>query len=397
MKKLSQLMFLLVFSLVTIVITSSNSFAVPSFARQTQMECSSCHFQHMPALNSFGRAFKQGGYVDAAFDLIEGENNLSLPAVFPVSMVTKIRIQRQDNDTGTGKATSIGEYQNPDELAILIAGRASENLGYFLEDGFGGVGNFKVDMNWEMGAGKIHVIPFFTDAFGPGFVMETKNTGAVRNQRSNEDRKAISVHQKLGIGAGGAEGFGFAYTQPEFYASIVLFTPEHHASGGIDAFANYVNAAFFFEVAGFDMGVGVQSWSGESKLDDGAIEKKVARTGIDFQAQGEAGGMPLGVYFNYATVGKDDFGGSVWSFAGTDDVSGMSLVAELGVIPNQTSVSLGYLTADDGTDSMNNIFFGVNHLLAQNVSLSLGQTMYGGDHADGDLDAHTTLMLMVGF
>lgn len=36
--------------------------AVPAFARQTGMACNSCHFQHFPTLNAFGRAFKAGGY-----------------------------------------------------------------------------------------------------------------------------------------------------------------------------------------------------------------------------------------------------------------------------------------------------------------------------------------------
>ena len=35
---------------------------MPAFARQTGMACNACHFQHFPALNQFGRTFKQGGF-----------------------------------------------------------------------------------------------------------------------------------------------------------------------------------------------------------------------------------------------------------------------------------------------------------------------------------------------
>ena len=45
------------------------AFAVPAtsqaaamYARQTGQACATCHFQHYPLLNEYGRAFKAGGY-----------------------------------------------------------------------------------------------------------------------------------------------------------------------------------------------------------------------------------------------------------------------------------------------------------------------------------------------
>src|SRR3989338_574991 len=69
--------------------------AVPAFARQTGQACSTCHFQHFPALNAFGRAFKAGGYTQIGGQgKIEGED-LSIPDPLNASLVTKIRYRRQ--------------------------------------------------------------------------------------------------------------------------------------------------------------------------------------------------------------------------------------------------------------------------------------------------------------
>ncbi|MDH5736606.1 MAG: cytochrome C, partial [Gammaproteobacteria bacterium] len=54
----SLLFFFITFNL----FSSFNTYAVPAFARQTDMTCNSCHFQSFPALNSFGRVFRAGGY-----------------------------------------------------------------------------------------------------------------------------------------------------------------------------------------------------------------------------------------------------------------------------------------------------------------------------------------------
>ncbi|MGZ8548344.1 MAG: hypothetical protein ACXW33_07030, partial [Sulfuricurvum sp.] len=46
----------------TTLMVATPSQAMPAFARQTGMECASCHFQHYPLLNETGRAFKASGY-----------------------------------------------------------------------------------------------------------------------------------------------------------------------------------------------------------------------------------------------------------------------------------------------------------------------------------------------
>ena len=119
---------------------SKEAFAVPAFARQTGMACAMCHFQHYPALNPFGMAFKMNGYtLIGAQGKVEGEG-LSIPDTLNASLVTKIRYQKTNgvDDPATPEnekkiGTNKGELQFPDEGALLIGGRAGEHVGFLLE------------------------------------------------------------------------------------------------------------------------------------------------------------------------------------------------------------------------------------------------------------------------
>ena len=50
-----------IFVILIYFLSAKDTFAIPSFARQMNMPCSSCH-TIFPELNSFGRAFKLNGY-----------------------------------------------------------------------------------------------------------------------------------------------------------------------------------------------------------------------------------------------------------------------------------------------------------------------------------------------
>ena len=44
------------------LLLSRSADAIPVFARKYQTACQTCHWATFPALNSFGRAFKDNGY-----------------------------------------------------------------------------------------------------------------------------------------------------------------------------------------------------------------------------------------------------------------------------------------------------------------------------------------------
>lgn len=110
--------------------------AVPSFARQNGLPCSTCHTQ-WPQLNDYGREFKESGY-NTAEDTEEIADFVSLDKTFPASAVVNMRFF----DKRTSKTTTAEELTDKDkmlklraghELEAFFAGRASENISFFAE------------------------------------------------------------------------------------------------------------------------------------------------------------------------------------------------------------------------------------------------------------------------
>src|SRR5450830_457443 len=79
----------LFFALVVLALAPSTSFAVPSFARQTGMDCAACHTS-FPELTPFGRDFKLNGYT-------LGERQL-----FPVAAMAQFGVTHMDKQTTNG-------------------------------------------------------------------------------------------------------------------------------------------------------------------------------------------------------------------------------------------------------------------------------------------------------
>lgn len=402
---------------------SSNSHAVPAFARANGMECSTCHFHQFPLLNAFGRDFKANGYTLAKKEeLVEGEK-LSIPHDLGASLVTKIRYQKTNGDDDT-KATNNGDFQFPDEAALLLGGRVAENIGFLLElSTFGTTSevddhthtydptltttpqntssngghdhdlslfaSFKMPFVYDVAGAKASVIPFTTDSLGASYGFELLNTGAVRNVRMTEHRKEVSAQQYLGTD-GEATGVAFVAYHDTGYINYSLWKPVHGSSSA--SFLNYLRVAATPQVAGWDLGVGGQLWSGTSKDDTDGTEKKSNAWAVDAQAQGTVGSMPLGIYLTYGSADKD-------SDLEKTDSKATSIAAELGILP-ATFVSVAYRTADVAGDSDNAIALGVKYHMVQNVQLSLNHSIYSGDVYDpkpATGDQLTTLMLFAAF
>ena len=80
--------------MLTASILSLPAFAIPSFSRQTGIDCKACHEQHMPLLNDFGQSFKASGYRTMGRQPSVESENLSIPEVLNASMLLKGRYQR---------------------------------------------------------------------------------------------------------------------------------------------------------------------------------------------------------------------------------------------------------------------------------------------------------------
>lgn len=396
-------------AVVGIFAISSNSYAVPAFARLNGMACSTCHYQQFPMLNAFGRDFKANGYTMVKKEeLVEGDK-LSIPHDLGVSLVTKIRYQKTNGGDDT-EATNNGDLQFPDEAALLLGGRVAENIGFLLEaslipgektvtDSGGDTAkvpetnlytSFKMPFVYDVAGAKVSVIPFTTD-LGASYGFELLNTGAVRNVRVTEHRKDVSAHQYLGTD-GDATGIAFVGYNETGYVNYSLWKPVHGSSSA--SFLNYLRVVATPQVAGWDVGVGAQIWSGTSTdvTTTPNTKEKSDAWAIDAQAQGIVANMPLGVYFTYGSVGKN-------STQEKADSKATAIAADLGVLPS-TQVTAALRIGDSAGQSDNAITVGARHLLAQNVQLSLNHSIYSGDAYDpapATGNQLTTLMLFAAF
>ncbi|NEX23519.1 hypothetical protein G3480_25100 [Thiorhodococcus mannitoliphagus] len=414
----------------TTLFTTPDAKATPAFARQVGLACAACHNQNFPALNSFGRSFKAGGYTMVGTQaLIEGDH-LSLPSVLNASLIGKFRYAKTNGNTDQG--TDRGQIQWPDEAALLIGGRAAKNVGFLFEIGLAGIAvngvaddsaeveggdvpvsgsgvsllGSKIQFNVaEFGSTRLSLIPFSTDGLGAGYGFELLNTGAVRNIRPIEYRSGFSASQALNTGAGGATGMAFVVSNPQYFINYTPWTPGFNGENfdvELGGLSNYLRAAYTSSFGSWDTALGFQLWNGSAKPAgiEGEETLKTDAWVIDAQALGTVRDLPLSLYASYGQA--DGNADSLWGYT-QGNASSFAIMGQLGVLPNRLNLYLAFRTLDNGqaTDNTFNAYtLGGNFLLAQNIRLELYhviETGSGVDARENEQDSLTMLQLFVGF
>lgn len=108
--------------------------AVPSFARQTGLACSSCH-TNPPELTPLGRTFKLNGYTMTGIKVISSppekeKAGLQLLSNLPLAVMLEL------SDTGTNTAqpgTQNWNYSLPQDVSLFLAGAYAAHLGGFVQ------------------------------------------------------------------------------------------------------------------------------------------------------------------------------------------------------------------------------------------------------------------------
>jgi hypothetical protein len=402
----------------------TESQAVSMYARQTGQACASCHFQHYPLLNDYGRAFKAGGYTQIGKEgTVEGEN-LSIPETLNIGMVAKIRFQKTNGPAVTSvtgvHGMNDGRWDIPDELSVLIGGRINKNIGFFLEGAtvegpF--LGGFKIPFTYDVGPVKVGVVPFSTGELGASFGFELLNTGAVKNQRMAEQGADISAQQYV-VGPHAARGAAFVVSNPLFFVNLTKWSPGHVGEYQSSPEATYFRAAVTPRVGDWDLAAGVQSWSGSAEVLTNGIDPPVSvndtkAMAVDAQAQGKIGAIPLGIYLSYAKANATSATGTINYFnvtPGNNERNAAAVAVEIGVLPRKATVILAYRKADNGELTYNGdnaVTVGGTYQIVQNMQLQLTHAMRSGSAYDagspnmslpnGTGDRHTTLLLFGSF
>ncbi len=116
----------------TTLLAASQAQAVPSFARQTGMDCAGCHIGGFgPQLTPAGIRFKLGGYTDS--DGQEGKVPLS-------GMVVASWTNTKADNPAPESGLKANNNLKLDEASIFLAGRLTEHMGAFVQATYDGIG-----------------------------------------------------------------------------------------------------------------------------------------------------------------------------------------------------------------------------------------------------------------
>lgn len=399
----------LILVLILSLAASAPTLAISTFARQTGIPCAGCHFQNYPTLNQFGRSFKANGYALAIMANSSESPNLSLQDSINAGIVAKIRYQQSNGPKVAGTNNSNdGEFQFPDELLLNVVARISNNIGAMVEldlnDGSPLVSGLKLPVIYNVKGAAMGAIPFNTSSQGAAYGFELLNTGAVRFSRVAEDRSAVSAQQYIGT-ATKAQGIAAVVSKASFFANFSKWSPRAIGDNSGAPTANYLRLAMTPQLGGWDLGFGVQSWSGDA-TEPGLMNKVNTKAwAVDAQAQGAIGEIPLGIYVSVANAQGTPVGSFTPNLfnSNPDDRKAAAIVGQLGIVPGKSTLLLSYRNGDNGniTNSTDNAWMiGGTYLLRPNVQLQLNHTEYSGSAYNGapkNGDRMTTLMLYTAF
>jgi len=379
--------------------------AVPAFARQVGMACSACHFQHFPLLNGFGRAFKSSGFtMMGAQEKVEGDK-LSIPDRVNMAIYTTTAISNASSAVGNN-AYDIQVPTTGGEFSLFMGGRASEFAGFIAEAGLGGggaaaptnsggtVGAMKIAMLFPVGDSRMGVVLHSsTDGAGGGqgvaYSFETLNTGAAATHKlmgnggpADQHVATFSAAQYFGT-ATAATGASFVANNASGFVNLGLYEQAGNAEVDKATSLNltYLRAVYNADIAGFDMGFGVQRFGGETTVavkNNAGVKNDL--TILDFQAQGDVASMPLGVYASYGTAQASAVGGrpNTFNSSTTDTRTSLNVAATL-EFANLTTVQGAVRMAKTGGLTDNAVMIGGTYGLAQNIDLGVNYTAQSGD------------------
>jgi hypothetical protein len=384
--------------------------AIPAFARQTGLACSSCHFQHFPVLSTTGQEFKVGAYTQVSAKGKFKGDDLSIPDTLNAAILLKARYQKTNGTDpvgagyASGETTNSGQWQIPDELSLFFGGRVADNgtikIGFMNENNMAGapmIAGLKVPVAIALDPVTVQVIPYGTDALGMAYGFEQSSTGMTRGVRWAEHRSDVSAAQYTGLGSGTASGIAYVVNHEMGYINVSKWSPEffYMAGGtGIQMSSTWVRIAATPTIADWAMHIGVGKASGTSWVGSatptsagGHAQVKTEGTVVDFQAQGAIGEMETSVYAQYAVAPKSAVGGIANAFnsrTGTDKKA-FTVGADFSVIPHTLHVGAAYRAANTGVnagstlkDKDNSITLTAVYDLFQNVALHANYSMRSG-------------------
>ncbi len=406
--------------------------AVPVFARQTGMACSSCHFQHFPLLNAVGQDFKANGFTKMGAKGKFKSEDLSISDTVNMGVFTTTYFQSQSNNlAGTNPVDKWGVPGTGGELSLFIGGRISEFAGFLSEAGLGGggtantgglVGAAKLVMLFPVGDARIGPVIYSSTGQGAAYSFELLNTGAAATHKmmgnggpSDQHVQAAYAAQYLGT-ATAATGISVVANNAMGFINVGAWEMAgNDAVGGANNLdLTYIRLASTTNFGDWEAGFGIQNFGGKSFVTGPLLfttqYNAPKATIIDGQMQGQLKEMPVGLYVSYGTAAAGTATETnPFNQTGTKAKTSLNLAAEFGIIPHVSTVQVALRLAKNGVDtgiangavasgtsqSDNALMLGVTYELAQNVSLSFNHTQQSGSAWNVDTGGKTANTLLL--
>ena len=167
---------------------SSRAQAVPAFARQTGMDCTTCHMSWLE-LTNVGRRFKLGGYqLMKQFDDAAKRPLVTLrfdtpPPLIPLAFATQLAVTHtaKTNTPGTVTANNSNtpggagtDFQSQNEVvlqaaSVFLNGKIAEHLGCFCQFTYDGAAGTTTIDNFELRAANTYSKGWFEAIYGLSF------------------------------------------------------------------------------------------------------------------------------------------------------------------------------------------------------------------------------------
>ena len=117
-----------------VFVMTGTSWAIPSFARQTNLPCSSCH-TIFPELTAFGRLFKLNGYTMVGIATVQAVDTsddveLNLLSISPLSAMIQASYTYKTN-AESGTQNDIVSL--PQQLSLFLGGQIAPKIGAFVQ------------------------------------------------------------------------------------------------------------------------------------------------------------------------------------------------------------------------------------------------------------------------
>ncbi|MCX6168070.1 MAG: hypothetical protein NTX65_01935 [Ignavibacteriales bacterium] len=123
-----------IFFLLFILVEYNNTSAIPSFARQTNLSCNTCH-TIFPELNAFGRLFKLNGYTLVASETVQAMSDSETVAlrITKIPPISAMMIASYTYKSKEQPSTQNSNFSLPQQFSLFYGGAITPKIGSFIQ------------------------------------------------------------------------------------------------------------------------------------------------------------------------------------------------------------------------------------------------------------------------